>query len=730
MLGEWRRRLLAAQRARAAGRPPSIALEPPAPTCDPPPAPDPAALEEVQRADPALHAELLRLDPHQLHAVLHPGPAVLVKAQVGSGKTTVLVLKALWLLRVRGLPPEQLAALTFTRRAAGEVIRRLAAHGVPAGSLARVGTFHAVARRLLLRELCPGQPLVILDAGERDALWERLIEAHGLRVRERRRLARRIEATRRGLPWGRADLAPDDLPRLLALYAAEKRDRGWLDLEDLLERASELLGVASVVRPGWILVDELQDASAEQLRFLERLAGPATAWLAVGDPRQSIYSWRGATPELLLRFARERRAETIALPLNYRSTAAILEGARALLPRAGPGDLVAVRPAGEPPSLVAHQDPLAEAAWVAERLLHHHRGGTGWDELAVLFRLREQAEPLAAALGRAGIPCQAPPPPGAREQEAVVWLREALLAGLLGRGERARRALLHPRAGFLLPRQARWLAAVPAADPGLLETRAALAAALARARGPRRARSARALRAALAWVARLAELPAWLAGAEGGARELLAHLDVATLLRPTASTWARDLAAVEAWLARWLARTAGDPFRLAELLARGAWTEEEVEAEGRDEGERVRLLTLHGAKGLEWRRVFLVGLNDGLLPLGGGTDPEALAEERRLFFVGLTRAKDGLELSWCRLPGLARARGVPSSFLGLLTLAPPPEPEPVAPPAAWPWSPGQSVRHRRYGPGEVVSIGSSEVVCRFASGEKRFALAACPLVPS
>lgn len=710
--------------------PPSLPAEPP-----PPSAPDPAALHtEARRAEPALRRELLQLDPHQLAAVLHPGPALLVEAQVGSGKTRVLALKLLWLWRVEGVPLMELAALTFTRRAAGELAARVQAlspEPLPEPALRFVGTFHAVARRLLLQEL----PLAelgfpagfrLLEPAGREALWERLIEVHGLRVGDRRRLARRLEAARRDEP------VPRDLLRLASLYAGEKQARGLVDFDDLLAHATGLLERAPLARPPrWLLVDELQDASRDQLRFLERLAAPGARWAAVGDPHQSIYSWRGATPEVLRRFARERRAEVLALPVSYRSTAAILEGARALLPPApgAPGALRPARAGGEALRLISHHDPAAEAAWVALRLRELAGQGLAWEEAAVLFRLREQAEPLVTALAAAGIPAREPPPLAPRELPALSWLRRALLAGLLGRGDLCRTALLDPRHGPLAGRRLRALEAVPARDPGLLAVRAALGAASDRARGPRRA----ALRSALAWTARLAELPVRLDARDpgeapgGGAAALLRQLDASTWLRPTSSSFTRDLSAAELWLGRWLERAGQAPDLAAGLAAHltgDGWAEPPEEAVG---SEGVALLTLHAAKGLEWRRVFLVGLNEGVLPLG--RDGAARDEERRLLFVGLTRARDGVELSWCRSPVVARARGEPSSLLALLPIesGPPSAQFQAAPELAFAWRAGQAVRHRRYGVGRVLGVEAGDVRCSFAQGEKRFALAGCPL---
>jgi superfamily I DNA/RNA helicase len=544
-------------------------------------------LAVLRRAHPEWHERLARLDEAQQEAILSDDRAALVRAQVGSGKTSVLVHKVIHLHRVHGVPLGAIAVLTFTNRAADEIrvrIGQLAGRAFEPDDLWLVGTFHGVARTLLVRALAVERlgferGFTVLDEPARDALLDELVRDHGLRVRHRRRLWQRV----RGLGAG-VDGTPDDLPRLLELFAEAKRGRGLMDFDDLIVHATALLGepfVASAPHPPprFVLVDELQDCEPRELDFLLRLLGSDARFFGVGDPHQAIYGWRGSGIDAFGRLEAELGGRTYTLPANYRSTRTILEGARRVLgpqPAAG-GALVATRAAGEPIRVRRHHDAVSEAIYLAARVRRLREDGVSPREIAILCRLRTQVESLERVLVDQGIAC------------------------------------------------------VGTDDP---------------------------------------------------------------------------------------------------------------------DQDAVRLMTLHGAKGLEFRRVFLSGMNAGIMPLGrrGAADE---AEERRLLFVGITRARDGVEISYHGRPEHHAAAGEASPYLRALpaaavdwreTPAAPGEegassiaseaPAAPVPVAASPWGPGVAVRHPRYGAGRVVRVAEGAVECDFGKlGTRSFPLRLCPLTP-
>ncbi|MCE9579422.1 MAG: ATP-dependent helicase [Deltaproteobacteria bacterium] len=369
-------------------------------------APLAARLAEVRDACPRLHARMIALDPAQQAAVLDDAPAALVRAQVGSGKTTVLVHKALYLHLVRGVPLDQIAVVTFTTRAADELrarLEELAERPVAPDERWLMGTFHGVACTLLHRAL-PIEHLgyrpdfAVLDDDASDALVAALVRGHKLRV-PRRQLRERLRAVV-------ADPAGDELARLAALARDARRAQNAMDFDELIDHASALLAAGGPPRPRWLLVDELQDCEPRELGFLRQLRGPDTRFFGVGDPLQAIYGWRGSAPALFAHAETELGCRAAELPTSYRSTRTILEAARAVLGAqpSGTGALTSARAAGAPIAIRRHHDPIGEAVYLAARLAELHAGGVPHRELAVLCRLRAQFEVIAAVLGSRGIP--------------------------------------------------------------------------------------------------------------------------------------------------------------------------------------------------------------------------------------------------------------------------------------------------------------------------------------
>ena len=764
-----------------------------------------AALAAAQACAPAFAAQLQALDPWQLRAVLAEPSAAIVEAQVGSGKTTVLVHKVAFLHLVRGVPLSQMAVLTFTNKAAAEFRDRvralLASVHAPDGTLGEAmrwfGTFHALARALLVHDL----PLAelgfqrnfhVMDAAERMALWQRLIASHDLNIKHRRRLDRRMELLQQGqIRFGnmRKD---DDLLQLAELAAAEKRARGVMDFDDLLANAHALLAAHGVLRPpAWLIVDELQDCDLDQLDLIDRLAGPATRRFYVGDPNQVIYSWRGSAPKLFDHLRAHHGAETFALPMNYRSTATIVHAARAFLQGSGrldpasvrTSELVPARGQGAPLDIVTCHDPRAEATWLAEQIADLLANGAKPTAVAVLARTRRGLAPIRAALLAAGLPVTERGGWQVDELPTAQWLLHLLRTGL-GDGdfESAVLALTHREHGLVAQRDVARTADTIATAHAQSHALAGLATQLREPeRGRRRKDIDRELAATV--VDRLRTLNR-LVDAGADTAQVMAHLLIAAQLGPTRPDHDKALAICEAWMGALLmpisATDAGVGTAIsgaAGLLAarvsaasvdsgplhQAAAAQSNADAGGLREGG-VQLLTMHAAKGLEWDTVFLAGLNAGAVPLPTAMrDPAQLSEERRLFFVALTRARDRLVLSWVRSPDDPRQQPIESAFVRLLPselavrhdypaplfggesglleddggVTPASDTPGAADPASRPevstttpdqWRTGQAVRHKRYGIGTIVTVTETGVQCDFGRrGVKTFTRAMCPI---
>jgi len=610
-------------------------------------------------------ADLLgTLNPAQREAVLATEGPVLVVAGPGTGKTHTLTVRLAYLLQTAGLPPESLLAVTFTTRAAQEMGRRLAAWLGPPARRINVGTFHSLCLQLLRSE---GQWLGlpadfgVCDRQDQLAILQDCLQA-GTRAPEAQpqRLLQALSQARN---------APDPQPqlesaRLLDLYHAYQqrlRKRGLLDFDDLIALAVELLTSFPEVRARfqaqyqYISVDEYQDVNPLQYRLLRLVVGEKPNLWAVGDADQAIYAFRGAQVENFLRFEQDfPGSRVIRLEQSYRSTPEIVAVANQVIARNTarlPFTLRTERAAGPVVRVVNVEDEAAEAAWLV-REIEEHIGGSShyrhyqgqvtdavsqrqrcFRDFAVLYRLNALARPLEEALARAGIPYRVVGGNRFFERKVV----QDALAYL--------RVLRKPEDSLALSR----ILNIPPRGIGR-ETQAALSsqaeqrgAALYAVLAAPSALPASATRALSEFVRLLDDLRAGMAG-----RSLSAFL-----------VWMLDITGLQSWraaqdvryendfvLLRALAAQYDDDLSLDEalerLLADAALTVEADEYDAR--ADAVTLLTLHAAKGLEFTEVFLFGLEEEILPYAG-CDVE---EERRLFYVGLTRARERIHLLACR----------------------------------------------------------------------------------
>ncbi|MCL6621246.1 MAG: UvrD-helicase domain-containing protein [Syntrophobacterales bacterium] len=395
-----------------------------------PPAAGPAA--EVPPGSPAGPPQPLPapagLNAAQERAVTRKGGTVVVQAGPGTGKTRALSHRVAHLL-ASGAPPGSILAITFTRQAAEEMAPRVGQllPGHPGVGELSVSTFHALGLRLLSEA---GLERQVADEALRRQLLQEVARRHGLKpaILERRFSQAK---SRPGSPDGEGPQVPPELGPAFRDYEAALAGAGLYDFEDLVARPVRLLDSAPDLRAAWqgrwrhFLVDEFQDLNGAQYRFLLALAGEAPAsLLAIGDPNQAIYGFRGASPEFFRRLPATRPdALVMHFPDTYRLPPPLLAASRRVLPPAAQGGAPEVsRRRGEAPLLLLEAaTPLGEARAVAGAIeavvggfRHHtlpaeHRpagGAVGFGDIAVLYRLHAQGELLAEELSRAGIPCQ------------------------------------------------------------------------------------------------------------------------------------------------------------------------------------------------------------------------------------------------------------------------------------------------------------------------------------
>jgi DNA helicase II / ATP-dependent DNA helicase PcrA len=578
-------------------------------------------------------AVLEALDPEQREVALATRGPVCVVAGAGTGKTRAIAHRIAYGVQTGVVSPGHVLAVTFTTRAAGELRGRLRQLGGGGGSLDQVvaRTFHSAALRQLVHfwpGTVGGRPPAVLDS-KAGLLAE---AARGLRARvsgpELRDLASEIEWAKvtqvrpddyaeAARKHGRTPPLPAELTgRLFAAYEQLRRDRHLVDFESVLELTAAILAehrtVAAQVRDRYryFVVDEFQDVNPLQKLLLDVWAGDRDDVCVVGDPRQTIYSFTGATSAYLTGFTAEYpHATLVRLVRNYRSTPEVIACANRLTGVGPEGALVAQQEGGPPADFAEHEDEVAEAAAVAARARAFIAAGTPPRQIAVLVRVNAQTERFERALAEAGVPCQVR---GAERFFDRPEVRQA--TGLLRAAARSA-----PAAGLAA-------AGRGAGDAGGAGDEAVAPGAVAEVRD------------VLSGLGLTREPPA----GRGAARERWESLAALAQL-------AEDFCAASPGAT--LAGVVGE-------LARRAAIEHAPQVEG------VTVASLHAAKGLEWDVVFLPGLTEGNLPIIHADTEEAVAEERRLLYVGVTRARRQVLLSWplARAPG-GRQNRKPSRFL-------------------------------------------------------------------
>jgi ATP-dependent DNA helicase Rep len=605
------------------------------------------------------------LNPQQRAAVTHVESPLLVLAGAGSGKTRVITEKIAWLIGEGHFRASQIAAITFTNKAAREMrqrvgkrLRRKAAEGLT------VSTFHSLGWTILrqhpeaagrkrgisivdqhaagdlIRELLPGSAKAD-QVGMAQAAIGRLKDAG-------------IEPAR-----AVADAESEGEAQLATVYSSYQQrlaELNAVDFDDLIALPAEILDDPEIrtawrARMRYFLVDEYQDTSAAQYRLLKRLSGSAGTFTAVGDDDQSIYGWRGARPENLDQLGVDYPTlKVVKLEQNYRSVGTILKAANAVIAvnphthekrlwsEHGPGDRIRVR---------EYDDEAAEAEGIARDLLDAHGGSSmRWGDAAVLYRSNVQARELEKALREYGIPYKVTGGPSwfdAREiRDGLAYLK--LLMNPADNPSFMRVANT-PRRGIGSSSLARLTDYARAAGQSLFE-----AAADAQFQRELPERAGRGLRAFTNLLIDFNDRLERGDDQDAGAlfRELLDHIDYGEWLDEQADKpeQARRRRRSLEDLVRWVERLAADADSPAELVARvtlAAGPDDDRD----DNPDEVRLMTLHAAKGLEFPRVWLAGLEEGLLPHRHSLEEGRVEEERRLMYVGLTRAERRLGLSFC-----------------------------------------------------------------------------------
>jgi len=718
------------------------------------------------------HPLLQTLNAQQRAAITTPNGPVLVLAGPGSGKTRVLTHRIAWMLAEMHVPAWQVFAVTFTNKAAREMRHRLDTMlGDAAAQTMTLGTFHAACARILRREAAAAGlsgNYLIFDTDDQLNVMKQVVKDLGLDDKRYRpqALLSAVSAAKNEL------IPPDAYPvqtyydeivaRAYARYQDTLRKNDGLDFDDLLMETAKLLHNDPDIRDKYqrryryLLVDEFQDTNMAQYIILQLLAQEHRSLYVVADEDQSIYSWRGADYRKIQRLRQDfPELRQYLLEENYRSTQTILDAAQAVIapnPDRTPKHLFTQKRGGDPITLHEAYDEQEEADFVAREIKTLTRSGYAYSDIAVMYRTNAQSRALEETFVRHGIPYRLI---GATRFYARKEIKD-VLAYL--------RLVQTPDDDISLMR------VINTPPRGIGARTLATISATANARGSSLYQGMKHLlqekqfssRADQALNGFAALLHGWRAFYEQAG---LLHLLDRILTDTGYEAYLRD--GSEEGESRWenvqalRAVVAEAPdITLADFL-----TEVALVADIDELGEEVRavtLLTLHSAKGLEYPVVFLTGLEEGLLPHSRSLDsPQQVAEERRLFYVGMTRAEKRLYLTYAFRRGWGHygssEPSAPSRFLSDLpdeVLNHPRRKQKKAEQRQWsvtwndtararsvPATPqlqyrqGQRVRHAHYGEGMVLESqmdGRSEMVTVLFSngvGVKRLLASMAPMEP-
>ena len=522
---------------------------------------------------------LLGLDESQLHAVTVEAEPIAILAGAGSGKTRVLTRRIAWRAMKGKEDPRRVLALTFTRKAAGELRSRLSRLGLRDQIAA--GTFHSVAyaqlriywqdRGIKEPSLLTNKISFVTNLLPRDKRSTDTLDVVGeIEWAKARRISPETYFAEAEKHERTPPLALQEISNIYKNYEELKTERRFLDFDDLLSycaktiRSDRSFGEAQKWRFRNFYVDEFQDVNPLQFSLLSAWLDGRPSLCVVGDPNQAIYAWNGAEADHLIRFNEHFRDSTVvSLGKNYRSTPQIVETASCLLESSG---VEAVRGGGLKPSIAGYSDEEAEAAGVAKKVAEIHSSGEKWSNQAILVRTNAQTEIFASALREEGIPAKTVSGSGLLDRKDI----KTVISELANSSNPLVQEIGDLKEVGL--------------DGSTTNNEDQITPDTERA-------------VALAELGRLAE-------------EYLA-------LDPAAKSNSFVL---------WLKSQSQNLYEMND--------------------DAVEISTFHRSKGLEWPVVHVAGLEQGLVPIAHAKDSNAIAEERRLLYVALTRAKDRILCSW------------------------------------------------------------------------------------
>ncbi|MBU3114779.1 ATP-dependent helicase [Clostridium lacusfryxellense] len=589
--------------------------------------------------------ELDRLNEYQKEAVLDESNACVVNANVGSGKTTVLISKIMYLHYVKNISYRDMIVLTFTNKAANEIKERLISSegSIPMYELEGFGTFHSVALHLLkdilaVEKIGYTKDFLVIEPDEELDIAMQIIREEKLLIKYKNRLKKRLEQVMSIVKEEqKISRYNDEIFKLVALLKEEKIRQNKMAFSDLLQNANILLDDYKIER-SWIIIDEVQDSDKQQLYFIDKLKSLNTKLFAVGDPNQIIYSWRGSALSVFYTLKHKYDAKELSLPINYRSSSSILEVAKCFLQSGS--SLIGIREPGSKIVVKNQYNPFNEACYLVDKIHEIHKLGVPYNEIAVFYRMQNQSKVFEDVFLKNEIPYEVSMKKTIRDIPVLNWVIKLLRfsvnkndvsSGIYvlsnkNYGEK----ITELRAGEIVKEQY--------IDKSKLFTK-------------------------------MKEFASECAGVKKSV-EIYNYFEFDKYIGPTASTYREDKDSICTLLDIIMEYVKEKKMMFLDGLTNfinssALYGVNILQKNINSATKSVKLMTLHASKGLEFSYVFITGINYGLIPLQT-RDMDGEEEERRLFFVGITRAKDYLELSYYTNPEYHRAMPGESRYINMI----------------------------------------------------------------
>lgn len=588
--------------------------------------------------------ELERLNEYQREAVLDESDACVVNANVGSGKTTVLISKIVYLHYAKNISYKDMIVLTFTNKAANEIKERLMAsdENIKAEELEGFGTFHSVALHLL-KEVLPIEKIryekdfLVIEPDEELDIALQIIQEEKLKIKYKNRLKKRLEQAM-VIEKEEEKVSPydDDIFKLAEMLKEEKIKQNKMSFSDILQNANLLLGEHKI-EPKWIIIDEVQDSDKIQLDFIDKLKGENTKLFAVGDPNQVIYSWRGSSLNVVYTLKHKYNAKELSLPINYRSSNAILEAARCF--QQNGSRLMGARETENKIKVKNHYNPFNEACYLADKIKEIHKSGVLYKEIAIFYRLQNQSQVFEDVFLKNDIPFEVSMKKTISDSPVLNWIIKLF------------RFCVNPNdfssAIYVLSNKEYGEKMTEKTARKIVKEQNIIKSEL--------------LEKMHEFLNKCSEIKM--------AEEIYNYFEFDKYIKPTSATYIDDKEAINALLNIIIeyVKEKQMPFLdgLREFINSSAlYGVNILKKDINSDIDSVKLMTLHASKGLEFSYVFITGVNYGLIPLHTRDMEEE--EEQRLFFVGITRAKDYLELSYYTNPDYHKAAPGESRYIHMI----------------------------------------------------------------